>query len=129
MKQSPRAWFDRFAQFIIAHKYRQCQSDHTLFVKFSSKKKIAILIVYIDDKTLTGDYEEEISSLKKALASEFQIKDLGPLRYFLGMKTTRSKKGIIISQRKYSLYLLNNPTKDQLEAMNRILRYLKMTQM
>ncbi|GAA0147741.1 transmembrane signal receptor [Lithospermum erythrorhizon] len=81
-------------------------ADHTVFVKSSSEGKISILIVYVDDIILTGDDSEEISSLKRSLASEFETKDLGTLRYFLGMEVARSKMGIVISQRKYILDLL-----------------------
>ena len=64
------------------------------------------MIVYVDDIILTGDDMTEIERLKKALASEFEIKDLGELKYFLGMEFARSKKGIFVSQRKYVLDLL-----------------------
>ena len=67
---------------------------------------MAVLIVYVDDIILTGDDVVELDRLKKALAREFEIKDLGPLKYFLGMEFVRSKKGIFISQRKYILDLL-----------------------
>ena len=33
LKQSPRAWFDRFTKVVKRYGYSQCQSDHTLFVK------------------------------------------------------------------------------------------------
>ena len=65
---------------------------------------MAVLIVYVDDIILTGDDVVELDRLKKALAREFEIKDLGPLKYFLGMEFVRSKKGIFISQR--STYLI-----------------------
>ena len=106
LKQSPRAWFDKFAKSVRKQGYTQCQADHTLFVKFSSEKKIAVLIVYVDDIILTGDYEEELLGMKKQLAKEFEIKDLDYLRYFLGMEVARSKKGIFVSQHKYVLDLL-----------------------
>ena len=44
--------------------------------------------------------------MKKFLAKEFEVKDLGPLKYFLGMEVARSKKGIVISHWKYTLDLL-----------------------
>ena len=44
--------------------------------------------------------------MKLLLSKEFEIKDLGQLRYFLGMEVARSKHGISVSQRKYTLGLL-----------------------
>ncbi|KAH9673231.1 reverse transcriptase Ty1/copia-type domain-containing protein [Citrus sinensis] len=47
-----------------------------------------------------------MNRLKQCLAKEFEIKDLGQLRYFLGIEIARSKEGIVVSQRKYTLDLL-----------------------
>lgn len=77
-----------------------------MFTKSSTEGKISILIVYVDDIILTGNDVMEMSKLKESLASAFEIKDLGPLRYFLGMEVARSRKGIVVSQRKYILDLL-----------------------
>ena len=66
--------------------YNQSQGDHTMFFKHSKEGKRAILIVYVDDIILTRDDIAEIEKLKKALASELEIKDLGELKYFLGME-------------------------------------------
>ncbi|KAG8485617.1 hypothetical protein CXB51_018939 [Gossypium anomalum] len=106
LKQSPRAWFERFTKVIIKNGYKQFLADHTLFIKVTFTNKKAILIVYVDDIILTGDDEEEISNLKKLLNSKFETKDLGKLRYFLGMEVARSKEGLVINQRKYVLDLL-----------------------
>ena len=107
LKQSPRAWFERFTKVVKGYGFVQCQSDHTLFVKHFPEGKLAIIIVYVDDIILTGNHEEKIDLLKKLLTKEFEIKDLGNLKYFLGMEIARSKKGIAVSQRKYVLDLLN----------------------
>ncbi|XP_042027229.1 uncharacterized mitochondrial protein AtMg00810-like [Salvia splendens] len=68
--------------------------------------KITCLIIYVDDMIITGDDEEEIVELRKNLFHEFEMKDLGLLKYFLGIEVLRSKKGIFINQRKYILDLL-----------------------
>ena len=67
---------------------------------------MTILIVYVNDIILTGDNTGEVGRLKKVLATEFEVNDLGQMRYFLGMEITRSRKGISIFQRKYVLDLL-----------------------
>jgi hypothetical protein len=105
LKQSPRAWFDRFRQSMLKRGYLQSNADHTLFYKHATGK-VAILIVYVDDIVITGDDFIEISHLKKYLAQEFEVKDLGRLRYFLGIEISRGPKGMFLSQRKYILDLL-----------------------
>ena len=99
LKQSPRAWFERFGKVMKKFGYNQSQRDHTLFFKHSSEGKKAILIVYVDDIMMIGDDSEELERLKKLLANEFEIKDLGELKYFLRMEFARSKRGIFVFQR------------------------------
>ena len=88
------------------YSFIQNQGSPILFVKHSSLKKIIILIVYVDDIIVTDDGIKEIKSVKDLLAKEFVIKDLGNLRYFLGMEIARSKHGITISQGKNVLDFL-----------------------
>ena len=76
-----------------------------MFYKHNKDGKIAILIVYVDDIVLTGNDKEELERLTRRLAA-FEIKDLGALKYFLGMEFTRAKEGIFVNQRKYVLDLL-----------------------
>ena len=77
-----------------------------MFFKQSNDGRMTILIMYVDDTILTGDDTGEVERLKKVLATEIEVKDLGQMRYFLGMEVARSRKGISISQRKYVLDLL-----------------------
>ena len=62
----------------------------------SPKGRIVVLIVYVDDVILMRDNVEEMERLKKCLASEFVIKDLGSLRYFLGMEVAQTKKETMV---------------------------------
>ena len=60
-----------------------------MFYKHSNDNEIVILIVYVDNVILTGDNIMKLEKLKGLLAKEFQIKDLGQLRYFLGTEVAR----------------------------------------
>ena len=53
--------------------------------------------MYVDDIILIGNDMLEMNRLNQSLLSEFEIKDLVSLRYFLGMDVARSKKGIVVS--------------------------------
>ncbi|RVW29870.1 Retrovirus-related Pol polyprotein from transposon RE1 [Vitis vinifera] len=68
--------------------------------------KITTLIVYVDDMVVTGNDPEERKALQNYLFREFKMKDLGHLKYFLGIEVSRSSEGIFLSQRKYALDLL-----------------------
>ena len=84
--------------------FDQSNSDHTLFLKHR-QGKVTTLNVYVDDMIITGDDTEEISRLQEQLVAEFEMKNLGGLKYILGIEVTRSQRGIFLSQRKYVLDL------------------------
>ncbi|XP_019416398.1 PREDICTED: uncharacterized protein LOC109327687 [Lupinus angustifolius] len=64
------------------------------------------MLVYVDDLILTGNDLQQISNTKIILDNKFSIKDIGQLKYFLGMKVARTTEGISLYQRKYTLDLL-----------------------
>jgi hypothetical protein len=64
---------------------------------------IVVIVIYVDDLIIIGDNNEDIFDLKKLLKQNFKIKDLGELRYFLGIEVIQSPKGIWLLQRQYAL--------------------------
>ena len=82
--------------------YTQSKADYSLFTKSKGTSFTAALI-YVDDILLTGNDLKEIQHLKTSLLEKFLIKDLGNLKYFLGIEFSRSRKGIFMSQMKYAL--------------------------
>lgn len=68
-----------------------------------------MLIVHVDDIVLTGNHQGEIRRLKILLSNEFEIKEMGHLRYLLGLEVARTSKGISVSQHRYVLDLYARP--------------------
>ena len=107
LKQSPRAWFGKFNVVVTEFGLRRSAFDHSVFF-MSSASGCILLVVYADDIVITGSDKDGIEKLKTFLGTRFQTKDLGPLKYFLGIEVSRSQKGICLSQRKYCLDILND---------------------
>jgi hypothetical protein len=108
LKQSHRAWFSRFSEVILSMEFVRCHSDHTCFICHRSDGRCIILLVYVDDIILTGDDAQGIAHVKQSLGKVFDVKDLGTLKYFLGIEVARSRHGISLCQRKYTLDLLQD---------------------
>ncbi|XP_019198293.1 PREDICTED: uncharacterized protein LOC109192162 [Ipomoea nil] len=85
--------------------FKQSMPDNSLFTKGKGSSFVALL-VYVDDIVVTNADLALIQHLKVQLNDIFQIKDLGPLKYFLGLEVAKQKKCIAVSQRKYALELL-----------------------
>ena len=84
LKQSPRAWFGKFSQAIEKFDLQKSKSNHFVFYR-NTNSGIILLVVYVDDIVITESDSTGISSLKSFLHGQFHTKDLGMLRYFLGV--------------------------------------------
>jgi hypothetical protein len=100
LKQAPRAWLDKIGQ-LVTNGFQTSNADFSLYVK-KTDHGIIFIVIYVDDLIITRDSNEDISDLKKLLKQEFEIKDLGELRYFLGIEVIQSLKGIWLLQRQYA---------------------------
>ncbi|XP_042950239.1 uncharacterized mitochondrial protein AtMg00810-like [Carya illinoinensis] len=107
LKQASRQWLSNFSNSLAAIGFHQSKSDYSLFTKVNPNGFKALL-VYVDDIIVRSNSQEEVDSLKSYLHNEFKIKDLGPLKYFLGLKVARSSFGINLCQRKYTLKILED---------------------
>ena len=69
---------------------------------------IVIVLIYVDDLLVTDSSTELIDDTKQILKNNFKIKDLGPLKYFLGIEFARNNKGFLMHQRKYALEIISD---------------------
>ena len=107
LKQTSRQWFAKFSEAIRSTGYEQSQADHSLFTKQQGKSFTALLI-YVDDILITGNDPISITATKTFLHNLFHLKDLGTVKYFLGIEVSASTNGIFISQRKYALDIIED---------------------
>ncbi|RVW22259.1 Retrovirus-related Pol polyprotein from transposon TNT 1-94 [Vitis vinifera] len=106
LKQSPRAWFSRFSSVVQEFGMLRSTADHSVFYHHNSLGQCIYLVVYVDDIVITGSDQDGIQKLKQHLFTHFQTKDLGKLKYFLGIEIAQSSSGVVLSQRKYALDIL-----------------------
>jgi len=105
LKQAPRALYHRFATFILTFEFTHSKSNNSLFI-YHHIRDIAYLLLYVDDIILTTSSDMLHRSIITKLGSEFAMKDLGSLSYFLGIDVTRDQHGLFLSQRKYASEIL-----------------------
>ncbi|KAL0641708.1 hypothetical protein Bca4012_103634 [Brassica carinata] len=94
------------AKFMKDREARANVSDGPSGAALMTPSGMVALLVYVDDIIITGSDKEGIKATKEFLKSMFEIKDLGEMKYFLGIEICRSKEGLFMSQRKYTLDLL-----------------------
>jgi hypothetical protein len=78
--------------------------DPSLFVHVSPHGRT--LLLYVDDMIITGNDPEYIVLVKAHISDQFFMSDLGPLRYFLGIKIS-TPEGFFLFQEKYIQDLLD----------------------
>jgi hypothetical protein len=92
LKQAPRAWYSRFASYLLSIGFAEAKSDTSLFL-FHQGSKTVYLLLYVDDIVLTAS-SSELQCTISALQKEFAMKDLGPLHHFLGITVEQRDSGM-----------------------------------
>ena len=84
--------------------FSKCVYEPTLYIKVSNEGEILIVYLFVDDLIFTGNMS--INNFKASMRKEFDMTNLGFMRYFLGIQVTQNDQGIFICQSKYATDLL-----------------------
>ncbi|KAJ4807357.1 polyprotein [Rhynchospora pubera] len=107
LKQAPRAWYSKIDGYFMKSGFVRSNSEPSLYVKKNMKGESLFVCLYVDDMIYMGSNQRMVEEFKESMKKEFEMTDLGLLKYFLGLEVTQTSEGIFISQRKYALDLLN----------------------
>lgn len=130
LKQASRAWNERFHAFVGKQGFKRGLSDQCLYMKRSGSNAIYLLL-YVDDILIIGPNLNEIVAVKRSLAGEFEMTDIGDVKNFLGMRIERDieQRYMRISQRVFLEGLLRRfnmqeckPISTPIECRLRLLR-------
>jgi hypothetical protein len=116
LKQALRAWYGRIDSFLTSLGFTKSKSYSNLYFKVMNDETM-ILLLYVDGLFLTGE-EKLITECKKRLASEFEMKDLGLMHYFLGLEVWQSPERIFLNQGKYAVEILKRFDMLECKSMN-----------
>ena len=105
LTQAPRMWHRELSESLKKLAFKMSKADPSLYVK-RINDCIVVILIYVDDLIIGGDSMDEIRKLKKNLEMQFHMKDLGELRYFLGIEMIRSESGIYMLQKQYATTML-----------------------
>jgi hypothetical protein len=104
LKQEPQAWYARIDGYLMSLGFSKSVVDYNLYYKVVDGEFL-ILIMYVDDLFLTRE-ESLIAWCNYELVSEFEMKDLGMMHYFLGLDAWQGTNEIFMIQGKYIVEIL-----------------------
>ena len=129
LKQAPRAWNTRIDIYFKENGYKQCPHEHSLHTK-KSEGNVILFALYVDDLIFSGNNDEMIEEFKRTMTREFEMTDLGLLKFFLGLEVKQGETGIFISQEKYAKEILKkykmencNPVSTPMEPGAKLSKY------
>lgn len=105
LRQASRQWHHKISVMLISLGFRHSKADYSLYFKVTDNT-ITPVLIYVDDILISGNCRAAVNELKAELSTHFNMRDMGPVSYFLGLEIDRSEAGFFISQKKYVLNLI-----------------------
>ncbi|XP_013632843.1 PREDICTED: uncharacterized mitochondrial protein AtMg00810-like [Brassica oleracea var. oleracea] len=126
LRQAPRCWFAKLTDALKKYGFKHSYADYSLFIY--SRKGIELrVLIYVDDLLVCGNDVKFVNKFKDYLSECFHMKDLGKLKYFLGIEVGRGDEGFMLTQRKYALDLIadvgllgSKPTATPMEQQHKL---------
>lgn len=106
LKQSGRNWNEMLHTCLVDDNFIQNPTDHCVYTKESTETGKVIVVIWVDDLIIAASNTQSLERVKNMLSNRFKMKDLGRLKYFLGMDFSQSDGWVKVSQRRFVEKLL-----------------------
>ena len=101
LRQAPRAWNAKLDSTLKGMGFEQSPHEAAIYRRGSGGN--ALLVgVYVDDLVITGTKDAEVAAFKEEMKATFQMSDLGPLSFYLGIEVHQNDSGITLRQTAYA---------------------------
>lgn len=100
LRQAGRCWNEKLCKVLKILGMNKSSVDPCLFFKGHGDELI-LLAIYVDDLLITSQNEKEFTRIKELLSKHFEIKDLSPVKYCLGIEFNQSNGTICMKQEGY----------------------------
>ena len=97
LKEAPRSWYSRIDSYPAENGFHRSESEPTLYTKVNEQGKMLIVFMYVDDLIFTGDFG--ITDFKAVMESEFEMTDLGLMKFLWALKFNSLKVVIYITEK------------------------------
>lgn len=106
LKQAPRAWYSKIDSFFQGSGFTRNDNEPTLYLTKQGNSDFLVVCLYVDDMIYFGSSSSLIDGFKSEMMRNFEMTDLGLLKYVLGLEVIQGEDGIFISQKKHAEDLL-----------------------
>jgi hypothetical protein len=101
LRQAPRAWNAKLESALKGMGFELSPHEAT-FYRRSSGGKALLVGIYVEDLVITGTKDAEVAAFKKEMKATFQMSDLGPFSFYLGIEVLQNNSGITLQQTAYT---------------------------
>lgn len=97
LQQAPQAWYERLSTLLISKNFYFSAVCTSLFIQ-KSKNGLLALLLYVDDMLITSSSIKNLQGFLADLKSDFNMKDVGIVHYFLGIEIVKTDTRLFLSE-------------------------------
>ena len=120
--EAPKLWYDTLIAALMTVGFTRIPVDPCLFVmikKIDGRKHITVIGAFVDDLLIFSTSDEILNQVKTKIRQKFELSDMGPAEWILGMRVQQTPDRTTIDQGQYVRGILSRFQEDMDEFASR----------